>query len=177
MNQDTFMEVMVKRDPTLATQLKKCAILLAALMIAAVCIVFLASQYLNVLAAALLVGTGWIAFLLIRLQNVEYEYIITNGEMDIDKIEGKSKRKRLATVELSAFSSFAPMDPQKPVPTEDKTKILAAKNMKSTSTYVAELKHKELGDCVLYFTPDEKMIECIERERKFKRVYVPSMGR
>ncbi len=107
MNQDIFMEHMVKKDATIADQLKKCGILLVALLIIGVCIIFLGSQYLNVLAAALGVCTGWIAILLIKLQSVEYEYIITNGEMDIDKVQGKSKRKRLVTIELASISSFA----------------------------------------------------------------------
>ena len=174
---DTFFEHMVKKDPTLADQLKKCAILLAALVIIGICFLFLASQYLNMLAAAIAVCTGWIAFLLLRLQGLEYEYIVTNGEIDIDKIQGKSKRKRLVTVDVSTITEFAPLDPQKPPQVGDRTRILAAKNMKSKETYVALLDHKELGACILYFTPNKEMVEYIAHAKKGKRVYVPAMGK
>lgn len=177
MNQDTFMEYMVKKDATVVVQLKKCAILLVALLIIGVCFIFLGSEYLNVLAAALGVSTGWIAYLLIKLQSIEYEYIVTNGEMDIDKIQGKSKRKRLVTVDLSSVTSLEKLNVENPPQENGRTRILAAKNMKSDSTYVAELTHKELGECILYFTPTEEMIAYIEHARKIKRVYVPSMGK
>ncbi len=176
MNQDTFMEHMVKKQVTIGVQLKKCGILLAALLIIAGSFLLLASQYLNVLAAGLIVGTGWITFILLRLENVEYEYIITNNEMDVDKIQGKSKRKRLATVDLTAISSLEKLDPANKPDEQGRVRILAAANMKSDSTYVAKLKHSELGDCILYFTPDERMIEYIQREMKFRR-YIPKMGK
>jgi hypothetical protein len=177
MIQDTYMEHLVKKDPTIADQLKKCAILFVALLVVAACAVFALSQYVNVLAVGLAVAVCWVAVLLLRQQRVEYEYIITNHEMDIDKIMGKSKRKRLVTVAFDTFSSFEPLDPEKPVDTAGKTKILAAQNLKSTATYVANLEHKELGSCVLYFTPNEEMIAHINHCRKFKRPAVYGMGK
>ena len=38
---------------------------------------------------------------------VEYEYIVTNNELDIDKIVGKRKRTRLITVDLSKSIDFS----------------------------------------------------------------------
>ncbi len=177
MEQDVFMEYMVKKDATITDQIKKCGILLGALLIIAVCVIFLGSQYLNMLAAALGVCAGWVAIILLKLLRVEYEYIITDGELDIDKIQGKSKRTRLVTLEISSFTSFEKLNPQNPVDAGGRIKILAAKNLKSEETYLAMLNHKELGDCILYFTPNEQMVEYIERARKTKRVYVPSMGK
>lgn len=173
---DTFMEYMVKKDATVASQLKKCGILLAGLLLAGAGVMMLGSQYLNMLGAALIVCTGWVVYLLLRLQNVEYEYIVTNGEMDVDKIEGKSKRKRLVTIELSSVTEFAPIDPERPAQVGNRVKIFAARNMKSKETYAAFLTHKELGECVLYFTPNEEICELMERGRRKKSVYVPSMG-
>lgn len=40
--------------------------------------------------------------------SVEYEYIVTNGEMDIDKIIAKRRRKRLITVNARTFERFGP---------------------------------------------------------------------
>ena len=174
---DTFFEHMVKKDPTVADQLKKCGILFVAMLIIGGCFMLLASQYLNMLAAAIAVCTGWIAFLTLRLQGVEYEYIVTNGEMDVDKIQGKSKRKRLVTVDVNSITEFAQYDPQNPMEVGGRTRVLAAKNMKSSETYVALFEHKELGPCILYFTPNEKMVEYIAHAKKGKRVYVPAMGK
>ncbi|MCL2546656.1 MAG: DUF6106 family protein [Oscillospiraceae bacterium] len=41
--------------------------------------------------------------------HVEYEYIFTNGELDIDRIIYKKRRKRLLTIDVQAFELLAPM--------------------------------------------------------------------
>ena len=56
---------------------------------------------LNLLVIA---GIIFGAFKLSTRFNVEYEYIVTNGTMDIDKIVNKSSRKRMASFELSGVS-------------------------------------------------------------------------
>jgi hypothetical protein len=41
--------------------------------------------------------------------HVEYEYILTNGEMDIDRILGQTRRKRMLSVDCRQFDILAPM--------------------------------------------------------------------
>ncbi len=177
MVQDTFMEHMVKKDPTIADQFKKCGIMLAGLLVVCGSLLLLGSQYVGPIAIAFAVCFGWVTILLLRLQRVEYEYTVTNNEMDIDKIQGKSKRKRMVTVEFGTFESFEKLDPAKPLNLEGKTKIYAAQNMKSTETYVVALKHKDYGESLLFFTPNEEMVEYIKRAMKTRRVSVQSMGK
>ena len=44
-----------------------------------------------------LIAFAWYgAYLLMSMQNIEYEYILTNSEIDIDKIMSKKARKRIA---------------------------------------------------------------------------------
>ena len=38
--------------------------------------------------------------------DTEYEYILTNGDLDIDKITGKRKRKRLLSTKIGHFTAF-----------------------------------------------------------------------
>lgn len=51
-------------------------------------------QFAFLLAVGSAVGTGY----LIRYKSKEYEYIFTNGEVDIDMISGRMMRKRLCTI-------------------------------------------------------------------------------
>ena len=44
---------------------------------------------------------GYLAFKLTKKFSIEYEYIITNGCFDVDKIIAKSSRKRMMTFEIS----------------------------------------------------------------------------
>lgn len=43
---------------------------------------------------------------LTKMLSVEYEYIIVNQDMDIDKIIGKSSRKRVVSVKLNEVEEF-----------------------------------------------------------------------
>jgi hypothetical protein len=55
----------------------------------------------------------FVIVLLFRRTDLEYEYILTNGELDIDKIMGKRKRKRMLTsVNCRSFDVLAPMIPK-----------------------------------------------------------------
>lgn len=49
-------------------------------------------------------GIGYGAYYLSSKLNVEYEYIITNGILDIDKITNKSSRKRMISVDLGGVT-------------------------------------------------------------------------
>lgn len=45
-----------------------------------------------------------------RRLNVEYEYLFLNGDLDIDKIMNKSKRKKVFSASVSDMELFAPVD-------------------------------------------------------------------
>lgn len=48
------------------------------------------------------------AYFFVKFQNVEFEYIFTSGELDIDKITGKARRKRALTVNFETMEVLAP---------------------------------------------------------------------
>lgn len=57
--------------------------------------IFLTSIFIAV-AAAVIFG----AYKLFLRLNIEYEYTITNGTMDVDKIIAKSSRKRMTSFDV-----------------------------------------------------------------------------
>lgn len=71
-----------------------------------VIISLLSLMFLRVLSAIIIVGVGYGAYYLCGFLSVEYEYIITNGTLDIDIIYAKRSRKRIATFELSDVESI-----------------------------------------------------------------------
>lgn len=94
-------------------------------------------------------------------QNIEYEYIITNGEMDIDKIIGKRKRKRMITLDLKSAEDFAPYPPE-----EDKsadTTVHASNGLEQDAYYLI-VNHSGYGLVKLIFNPNEKTREAITQE-------------
>ena len=48
--------------------------------------------------------------LMFRRLNVEYEYLFVNGDLDIDKIMNKAKRKRMFSANVNDLEILAPAD-------------------------------------------------------------------
>ena len=51
-------------------------------------------------------GALYLSYLLFTGTFTEYEYIVTNNDLDIDKISGRRKRKRLITVKLNTVTQW-----------------------------------------------------------------------
>ena len=99
---DVFNEQIVRRRATAADGLKK-----AGLALAAVAVFLLAQALLPGFALFVGAGAGFAAFYAAGFIDVEYEYAFTNGELDIDVIYSKSRRKRLLTAAAKDFELFA----------------------------------------------------------------------
>lgn len=106
---DLFMEHLVQHKRTGKDLFVMIAIL------AGGCILFTLSLLLLLFPATagmwLLTAVAIVFFtvLLIKRTSVEYEYILTNNELDIDRITAKSNRKRLITVNFSDIEICAPV--------------------------------------------------------------------
>jgi hypothetical protein len=101
-----------------------------------------------------------LAYFLGTRQYTEYEYIITNGEIDIDKIVAKSKRSRLLTVKVSAFTAFGRFsDDIKD--DESLTLVLATENT-GVDDWYADFESESYGKTRLLFTPNQQFLECVK---------------
>ena len=157
---DTISEQLVPKISTGADKVKKILISLAAILLASV-LMWLAIVYgfysLIILVLLILYGGVW----LVSNMNVEYEYIITNNEMDIDKIIGRRKRKRMITLDLSAAEDFAPYSSENDI-NADATVHATSGGEKNAHYLVAQ--HSSYGKVMLIFNPNEKTREAIMQE-------------
>jgi hypothetical protein len=101
---DTFKEQLVKKKPNTSDTLKRAGVIAAVLVLALVCIMIPAiAAFTPIIIAAAAVG----AYFLFSLINVEYEYAFVNGELDIDIIYSKSRRKRIFSAEVRNIEVMA----------------------------------------------------------------------
>ena len=111
------------------------------------------------LGMLLLFATIWGGYFLITGTDCEYEYIVTNGEIDIDKIIAKRKRVRLITAKASSFEAFGEY---KNAPDIDGgVTTVSAVGTDGGEVYYADFKHPSAGNVRLIFSPSEKVIEAI----------------
>ncbi len=94
---DTFVEQIVAIKKTGKTWTACFGIALLAIILMSAAFLFFKSIFIA-LDALILFG----AYKLYSMLNIEYEYIITNSTMDIDKIIAKSSRKRVVSFEVES---------------------------------------------------------------------------
>lgn len=99
---DLYTELIVKRKKTAADTLKK------ALLIAGTVIGALAFITMGIIGLIILVVFAVADYFLLPTFDVEYEYIYVNGELDVDKIMSKQKRKRVYSMDAQKLELMAP---------------------------------------------------------------------
>ncbi|MDE6594975.1 MAG: hypothetical protein K2K44_03070 [Oscillospiraceae bacterium] len=103
-------------------------------------------------------------FRLITNSDCEYEYIVTNGEIDVDKIIAQRKRVRLITAKAPTFEAFGEYTDNTPDTDSDVTVVNAVgmnESSAETKTYYADFKHASAGNVRLIFSPEERVVEAI----------------
>lgn len=158
---DIFNEQLVAKKNTLKDNLIKAGIIVAALIVIMVCamIKFLAGLIMPI---TLVVGFGAIFFM--RRLNIEYEYVFTSGELDIDRIFNKNKRKSYLTIDVRKFEIMAPID------SKDHARELSnyqkivdcSSGIKKPNTYAAMIVREGKRE-KLIIEPNEKMLTAIKK--------------
>lgn len=160
---DQFAEQLVKKESTSFDELKKVGIIGATVILTVVSL-YLAFTSIPI-AIVLPVGFVYLGIYLFKLSHVEYEYSCTNGELDIDKILGQTKRVNMLTVPVSSFLVYGRADDcelPEGITAFSATGHSLMETDEEEVTYYAEFDHDEHGRCCLFFTPDQKMRDAIK---------------
>lgn len=112
--------------------------------------------YLCSFSFLLIAGALFGAFKLSCRFNVEYEYIVTNGTMDIDKIINKSSRKRVLSFELATVSRLEKFN-QGLLSSVNSKEIVTACNLNDPEAYLMVSSTEGKGTSYLIFAPDERV--------------------
>ena len=112
--------------------------------------------YLGSFSFLLIAGALFGAFKLSCRFNVEYEYIVTNGTMDIDKIINKSSRKRVLSFELGTVSRLEKFN-HGLLSSVNSKEIVTACNLNDPEAYLMVSSTEGKGTSYLIFAPDERV--------------------
>ncbi|MCM1164622.1 MAG: DUF6106 family protein [Lachnospiraceae bacterium] len=156
---DNICEQLVAKNRTGADTAKMAGIIIGSILLASVCMFFamLGLTFLIVIAVGILALGIW----LLSGVNVEYEYIITNNEMDIDKIIGRRKRKRMITVDISKATDFGSLPSEKEIDAD--ATVHATSGTQKDAHYLL-VEHDSYGTVKVIFNPNERTREAIAHE-------------
>ena len=162
---DIFVEHMVKKRPTG----KDIALIILYALLAFIIFifgVFFSAPLLgpfSFVGAFVGVAALFGAYYLISNMSIEYEYIVTNGEIDVDKIMAKRRRKRLLTANAQTFESFGLYRQQDHMGKEYTSRVYASESMDENTSYYAVFTHVKLGKTLLVFTPDDRVLDALKK--------------
>lgn len=98
---ESYIEQMIKQKTTMPTMVKKAAISLLILLGILLC-------WISIAAFPLFLGLVALAVVLLKRTSLEYEYLYYAGDIDIDKIMGRQKRKRVLSTNIKDLEVLAP---------------------------------------------------------------------
>ena len=155
---DTFFEQIIavkKNGKALAAII---GIWLAAFIVCFLLIMFM--PFLGTFSLLLAAGALFGAYKLCTRFNLEYEYIVTNGTMDIDKIINKSSRKRILSFELATVSRIEKFNPAQLSGVNAKELFITC-NQDDPGAYLMVSATEGKGTSYLVFAPDERVRSAI----------------
>lgn len=159
---DIFIEHLVKKKTTVLDVLIRIGLVLAAIV--ALSLVFAVpsdsvwSMVVVFVACGALFG-GWYVFTGL---SIEYEYAVTNGEIDIDKIIAQRKRSRLVTIKAQNIEKFGKYTPDVQIPGTIDTKLVACDTVKSPDVYYIVFRHNDRGRTMVVMNMPERVFAGIK---------------
>lgn len=102
---DLYSELLVKKEVTAKDNFVKFGSIGLVVLLALAGILI----YPVFLLAAVIAGV-LAYFFALPSTNLEYEYLFVNGEIDVDKVIAKSKRKKMKTINITEADIVAPLD-------------------------------------------------------------------
>ena len=163
---DTFMEKIVAKRKGIKDSLITAGIVFAAMVLIMLSLSIKVISQLGI-GAFIAAGIAYLAYRLITSRNVEFEYIVTNGDIDIDKIISRRKRKRIFSASCKEFDILSRVKSNSFSQSVQsiKNRIDASSSLDSPDAFFATLNYK--GEkTLLIFEPDERMLN------NFK-IYIP----
>ena len=166
---DIFLEYMIKRKNTGKDYAITAGIVALALVLTYV-IFFVMTHVLKLgtLGFILIFGVWAGVYWLLSSRSREYEYSVTNGELDIDEIIARRKRKHLLSAKTRQFELCANVhDPEFQHALNQKstgrTVIMAASLPQAKRTYFVDTVDHNNKSYRLFFEPTPKMLEAFKK--------------
>jgi hypothetical protein len=153
---DVFIELLIKKEKG-PKEWAAAGAVSAAVLACAAAFAFLGG--LALIATALI---GFAVYYALTFLNVEYEYCFTNGELDIDCIYSKSRRKRKFSCDIKSAEIFCRAD--------NKTALEKFSRVKSARDFSSGAVAKKgdtyafiVGDAKIIIEPDERLLAAVKK--------------
>ncbi|MDR2559752.1 MAG: hypothetical protein LBC86_09480 [Oscillospiraceae bacterium] len=158
---DNFVEQIVVKKTELKDNLKRLAFFSGGM---ALCLLLLTIG-MNIFELMpvflfLNIGVVWLVWFLFQSTFIEYEYIVTNNELDVDKIIARKRRKRLITIKINQAEDWGEYSDGKGA---DSSVTVQAHDCGYTNLWYIVTQHDKYGKTTVFFSPNMKVLEVMNK--------------
>lgn len=153
---DVFVEQIVKKKFGPSDYAIAVLAVIAGLAVAAV------SFFVPVVGILILVLAAVGVYYLITSRNLEFEYSITNGDITVDKIINRRKRKRVINTDAQYIEDIGQYDPNRLNGKQGYTKIVVSQYADGHGSWYFCARDPKKGNIIVVFDPDEKVLGAIK---------------
>ncbi|MDD2361817.1 MAG: DUF6106 family protein [Oscillospiraceae bacterium] len=119
-------------------------------------------RYLGFLAVLLFFGIGYGLWWLLTSLNIEYEYSVTNGDIDIDQITAKRKRKRIVSVSGTKIESLEPYTTEQYLSRQFDRRVIAAPSENVPDLWCFTYRSRKSGHTLVVFQPEQRVLDALK---------------
>lgn len=153
---DSFVEQLIKERRGGRYFLATFGLTLAALLLLTLTVMF--SGYLGMFVALIVVGIGYGWYRCTSMLITEYEYCVTNGDIDIDRIRGKSSRLRLVSVRGDKIETLAPYNGEALTQYDRVVRCISGE---AADLWQFTYRSKKNGHTVVVFEPNPRVLHAL----------------
>ncbi len=157
---DVFVEQIIRLKRTPAVKLLQIFIILFAVGICLLTYISLSFSRFAYLTLLVCIAVLFAAWKLIGRYYIEFEYALTNGLIDIDKITNAKKRKRLLATECKYIEAYGKYDAKTHSGKNYRQRIFAA-NPNSANLFCFICSQEGKGTTLVVLEPNEKFMEAL----------------
>lgn len=111
-----------------------------------------------VVIAGCIYGIYWVY----SLRNLEFEYSVTNGDLTVDKIINKRRRKRVISFDVRNAEEMGKYDANRMAQRELDKRLIASETETGENAWYILARTPKYGRTLLVFSPDEKVLDGIK---------------
>lgn len=165
---DSFLEyLMIKKNSKSDIFLKVGIVILAVILSLLIFVLFVSVAFLRTYAFLAVLFVGYGAYVLLSRMSIEFEYIFTNGDLDIDIIRGRKSRKRLTSLKCKNIKNMEKVASTTLKPKTGCKMINAVYNPELGEIYKIEATDKHERDVYILFQPTENLVSEMKKFNPF----------
>lgn len=153
---DVFVEQIVKKKFGPADYAIAILAVVAGLALAAV------SFFVPGVGVLILVLDAVGVYYLITSRNLEFEYSVTNGDITVDRIINRRRRKRVINTDAQYIEDIGRYDPKRLANKQGYAKIVASQYDDGRGSWYFCARDPKKGNILVVFDPEEKVLGAIK---------------